>query len=376
VKLTDQWLEIFRAGDYGSRGKYTERDLQAIAASYDPSLHEAPVTIGHPEMNAPALGWVEKLRASGGTLLAKLRQVQPAFEDLVRRGSFKKRSVAFYRPDGGSQLRLRHLAFLGAQPPEVKGLADPEFAQFSESAPAVSIDFEERAPAHGLQVDPASVLFAEKVQRRATEKNISFGQAMRELGQEESSMKFNSCGGSIALDVRSVALAEAAKARAGERNVTFSQALREITAEDATAEAHRNPNVEAGSILFAEAAQRRADEKHIDYGTALREIYAEAAPFTRADGAMRQILVAAIQDGQVILNAGTAAGLKVGDRLSVQRLDREITDPASSNQVIRKTYLPLGSITITKLDDVSADAKGANVGQLKVGDVATVLTAG
>ena len=96
---------------------------------------------------------------------------------------------------------------------------------------------------------------------------------------------------------------------------------------------------------------------------------------SRADGMKREILVAAIDNGQVILNAGAAAGLTVGTRLSVHRLDREITDPAST-QVIRKTYLPLGEITITKLDDLSADAKGASAEQLKVGDVATVITAG
>lgn len=45
--LADQWLEVFRAGDYGAKGKFTEQDLRAIASSYDPSLHEAPVVIGH-----------------------------------------------------------------------------------------------------------------------------------------------------------------------------------------------------------------------------------------------------------------------------------------------------------------------------------------
>jgi hypothetical protein len=344
VNFGGQWLEIFRAGDYGDKGKYTAADLQAMASSYDPKVHEAPVTIGHPEMNAPAFGWVEKLQVSGGTLLAKLRQVQPSFEDMVRRGSFKKRSVGFYRD--GSSLRLRHLAFLGGQPPEVKGLADPQFAQFGESSAAV-FDFE-HVPARGLQ-------------------------------QEGSSMKFNSCGGSIGFDVRSGAICEAAKERAAERDITFAEGLRQINEEDAAAAALRSARgVDPASIAFMEAAQRRAAADGIEYGDALRLVYAEnsgAPGFMRADGAMRQILVAAIQDGQVILNAGAAAGLKVGDRLSVQRLDREITDPASSKQVIRRTFLPLGTLTITKLDDVSADAKGANVGQLKVGDVCTVVTA-
>jgi len=127
--MTDQWMEAFAAGDYGDKGKFTAADLQAIASSYDPKLHDAPVVIGHPELNAPAFGWVESLKAEGGMLFAKLRQVQPEFEDLVKRGMFKKRSVALYPKFGAvGTPYLRHIGFLGAMPPEVKGLADVQFA--------------------------------------------------------------------------------------------------------------------------------------------------------------------------------------------------------------------------------------------------------
>ena len=231
-----------------------------------------------------------------------------------------------------------------------------------------------------IKLDPASGAFAERIRRRAIDRGVEFGVAMKELTAEENdTMKFNSCGGSIALDVRSGAIAEAAKERARERNVTFAEAVSQINQEDtmraALSRAARSINVDPQSVIFAEAAQRRAGADGISYGEALTLVYAEAAPFARADGMKREILVAAIDNGQVILNAGAAAGLTVGTRLSVHRLDREITDPAST-QVIRKTYLPLGEITITKLDDLSADAKGASAEQLKVGDVATVITAG
>ena len=231
-----------------------------------------------------------------------------------------------------------------------------------------------------IKLDPASGAFAERIRRRAIDRGVEFGVAMKELTAEENdTMKFNSCGGSIALDVRSGAIAEAAKERARERNVTFAEAVSQINQEDAMraalSRAAHSINVDPQSVIFAEAAQRRAGADGISYGEALTLVYAEAAPFARADGMKREILVAAIDNGQVILNAGAAAGLTVGTRLSVHRLDREITDPAST-QVIRKTYLPLGEITITKLDDLSADAKGASAEQLKVGDVATVITAG
>ena len=59
----------------------------------------------------------------------------PEFAEMVQAGRFKKRSASFYKPDSPANpvpgvYYLRHLGFLGAQPPAVKGLADPEFAEY------------------------------------------------------------------------------------------------------------------------------------------------------------------------------------------------------------------------------------------------------
>lgn len=126
--LNDQWVEVFRAGtfDGGSGPKqYGDADLAKLVANYNAKEHEAPIVIGHPETDAPAFGWVKGLKKDGDTVLAQLHQVQPQFEELVRSGMYKKRSVGMYvTPDG---LKLRHVGFLGAMPPEVKGLADVKF---------------------------------------------------------------------------------------------------------------------------------------------------------------------------------------------------------------------------------------------------------
>lgn len=138
--LNGQWIELFRTGDYGDKGAYSESDIDQMIASYDPGKHEAPVVIGHPEHNAPAYGWVEALKRVGNILLGKLKQVQPEFEELVRKGLFKKRSISFYVTPNGPA--LRHVGFLGAMPPEVKGLADVKLASFSTGA-FQAIDYEE-----------------------------------------------------------------------------------------------------------------------------------------------------------------------------------------------------------------------------------------
>ncbi len=130
-------IEIFRAGSHrtaqGKAVTVTETDLAAVAAAYDPAAHEAPAVIGHPAQNAPAYGWVKGLRVEDGSLLADFDQVNADFAEMVNSGAFKKVSASFYpagsvanpKPEG---MYLRHVGFLGAQPPAIKGLAPFNFA--------------------------------------------------------------------------------------------------------------------------------------------------------------------------------------------------------------------------------------------------------
>ena len=82
-------LEVFRAGNYGAKGSYSEADLEQIAKDYDPQLHEAPVTLDH-EQQGPALGWVQSLRAMGKTLLARLAGLDTGFLEKLKSGAYKK----------------------------------------------------------------------------------------------------------------------------------------------------------------------------------------------------------------------------------------------------------------------------------------------
>lgn len=122
-------IEVFRAGTHTSSGghtrTWTEEDLERIAETYNnQSDHEAPVVLGHPRDNAPAYGWVESLSVKKGVLLAKLTNLSEEFVDWVKAGRYKKRSIALYA-DG----LLRHVGFLGAMPPAVKGLKDVAFSE-------------------------------------------------------------------------------------------------------------------------------------------------------------------------------------------------------------------------------------------------------
>ena len=144
-----KFFEIFKSGtrtdNNGRTVTITDADVAQAAAAYDPKLHEAPLVIGHPKTDAPAYGWVGGLHADGGGLSADFAQMDDDFVGLVQSGRYKKVSASFYPPDSPSNPKpgswyLRHVGFLGAQPPAVKGLSainfaeDDVYVEFSEYA--------------------------------------------------------------------------------------------------------------------------------------------------------------------------------------------------------------------------------------------------
>ena len=134
-------FEIFKTGthtsDKGVSKEYTLDELNFIAESYKPDEDEAPIVIGHPEENDPAFGWVSSLSVSDdGKLIAEApdEKLQPDFLTALKEGRYKKRSISL-TPEG----KLRHVGFLGAAKPAVKGLADIQFS--SPSSDVYEFDF-------------------------------------------------------------------------------------------------------------------------------------------------------------------------------------------------------------------------------------------
>jgi len=122
-------VEVFKAGDYGEKGRYGEDELKQIAESYDESVHEAPVTIDHAQAG-PAFGWVKGLKAIGNRLVAVLGDLNAEFKETVKAGAYKKISVEIYKKfkETGKPY-LRAVSFLGAQVPEIKGLSPVRFTE-------------------------------------------------------------------------------------------------------------------------------------------------------------------------------------------------------------------------------------------------------
>ena len=161
-------FEIFKTGRHtdsnGNTREWTEDDLSKIANSYNPQVHEAPVVIGHPKDNAPAYGWVEALKKEGGVLYAQVKDLVPEFIDAVKKGLYKKRSISLY-PD----ISLRHIGFLGAVPPAVKGLGDVAFGD-SDELRVMNYEFENRK-------EGKSMKFFEWLKGLAAKEGVTFEDA-------------------------------------------------------------------------------------------------------------------------------------------------------------------------------------------------------
>ncbi len=72
-------------------------------------------------------------------------------------------------------------------------------------------------------------------------------------------------------------------------------------------------------------------------------------------------------DGTLIVNVGSRAGVKVGDRLAVRRKVRDVRDPATG-KILRSIEDALGEVVITQVDEGSSVGRFTGSGQPKVGD--------
>lgn len=169
-------IKIFRPGRFtavdGQQVEFTEADLEQAAGAYDRASDPAPLVVGHPKLDHPAYGWVDKLTFEGGHLVALPADVEPTFADAVRARRFPKVSASFYPPDHPHNPKpgnfyLKHVGFLGAAAPGVKGLGMVSFAEDERDLLTIETSTETNMPPENDTVD-----FAEReatLTRRETE---------------------------------------------------------------------------------------------------------------------------------------------------------------------------------------------------------------
>ena len=117
---------------------FSEEQLKSCAEAYDPEVFKSPLVVGHPKLDDPAYGWVGALSFSDGYLeVTETDQLETQFAEMVNEGRFPKVSASFYLPDAPSNpkpgtLYLKHVGFLGAAAPAVKGLKTVSFSDTEE----------------------------------------------------------------------------------------------------------------------------------------------------------------------------------------------------------------------------------------------------
>ena len=94
----------------------------------------------------------------------------------------------------------------------------------------------------------------------------------------------------------------------------------------------------------------------------------QQADRVKATAVVIEGMVADATAGTIIINVGTNDGVSVGMRLMVERVVREIKDPATG-QPLRKITDQVGEIEVTEVDEVSAVASVVSGEGFEVGDM-------
>ena len=285
-------IEIFRPGrhidDQGVAHNFSDADVSGMASSYNPALREAPLTVGHPKDNLPAYGWVKAVgRNADGVLTITPHNVEPQFAEMVAARRFPKRSASFYPPAAPNNPTpghwyLRHVAFLGAQPPAIAGLKDIQFSD-GDSGGAVS--------------------FSEPVS------------AQPSTTQEPDDMTLEEQLAKAKADLQA---ANAAKTQAEADAATAKKAASDAQAQAASFAEQARADRKAGFVSFAEAqvGAGKLLPKDKDMAVATLELLADAKPVEFAEGdATRKVspaqwLQSLIADGKPVVSFSEFAGAR------------------------------------------------------------------
>ena len=326
-------FQIFRAGRHtssnGTSLSFTEEDLRAAVSAYDPALHEAPIVVGHPKDNGPAYGWVKALSFDEeGALVAEPAQVDESFAEMVQAGRFKKRSASFYTPDSPSNPKpgvfyLRHVGFLGAQAPAVKGLKDVGFADAEEGI----VEFSDSGVVAGLFRRLRDFFLAEHGAEKADQVVPSFmvedleAEARREIDMkaapslpsfsEESSMtpeQIAEKDAALAAANARIAELEGAAAKVAEFSEReASLAAREAAIARKAIEVEVDDLVKAGKVLPGEKTALVAFMAALPEGEATIE-FGEAADKTPAKHSPRDFMRAMLTARPKLVEYGERSG--------------------------------------------------------------------
>jgi hypothetical protein len=277
------WIPILIAGPQGDK-EITQDDIDAIVShSRVAADQKVPVVFGRPADKGPVLAQIEALQRKGNTLSAKLSNVDPRMEKLLRAGMLKKRVVQLQdhgTPAGPSLKRV--------------GMVQRQYVRGAWNGGA-STEEQLNALCKEAGTVEGEASFAER-DRTPIGTHVVFSERAGDL-QRSSATR-------IPVEENSQRLNELAEARAQERSIGFCEALGQIASEQpkltvpaAQVSFHELPKTSArraydrnGEKLTA-LAKQRAEENSISFGEALGQVAAECPELTVPDIQFREVEV-------------------------------------------------------------------------------------
>lgn len=117
------WHDVFYAGEHtdmnGGKNTFSQSDLEQIVSNFKDKT--TPLVIGHPEIDAPAYGWVSDIRLTDDKRIEiKAQHVNIEFAKAVASKAFPNRSIKVAKGKNGWE--LRHVGYLGAAAPALEGM--------------------------------------------------------------------------------------------------------------------------------------------------------------------------------------------------------------------------------------------------------------
>jgi len=120
--------------------------------------------------------------------------------------------------------------------------------------------------------------------------------------------------------------------------------------------------------IFSDAAEQAVNQLTSELTSAAPRIASAAASTLPIVDA----IVADVAGGTVIINRGTSDGFRPGMVLSIERVTREVTDPATG-EVIRTLTAPVGQIELTEVDARSGIGRIVSGTGFQIGDRAKAV---
>lgn len=183
-------LEIFAVGKWNG-DSYTQKDLEAMVASFDKVGFAPPLKLGHTEDQKflqkdglPAAGWVDRIYVKGDKLLADVSRIPKKVYALLKNGAYRHVSSEIYwnlkRGDSVFSRVLKAVALLGVETPAVSGLS-PIDAMLSQYMKAYKASVED-TKAYTFAVDITEQFKEDTVDEKQKKDKDSKSPGSRRMG--------------------------------------------------------------------------------------------------------------------------------------------------------------------------------------------------